>query len=52
MGGQLKLTERMLQSLDAGRLEGELNTLAERHVLLDVPGAYLRTATEAGREGP
>jgi SAM-dependent methyltransferase len=49
---RLELSERMLQSLDAGRLEGESKALAERHVLLDVPEAYLRASTEAGREGP
>jgi hypothetical protein len=42
----------MFQSLEAGQLEVESKALVEWHVLLDVPVAYLRTAIEAGREGP
>jgi SAM-dependent methyltransferase len=49
---RLELSERMLESLVGVRLEGELKALAEQHVLLDVPAAYLRTSTDPGRESP
>lgn len=48
---RLELSERMLQNLGTGRFEGESKALAERHVLLDVPAAYLRTSTDPGGEG-
>jgi hypothetical protein len=48
----MELTERVLQSLKAGQRGGDLKALAERHVMLDVPEAYLRASPEAGREGP